>query len=90
MGYYNPDWYYTAGPDVACNDTGYEPTHYQQEVYDLAKKLGNMTAEQCLAVADALLASERFYQTDTAKDSENMGEALGYVELKLNVKLWRE
>jgi hypothetical protein len=84
MGYYNPDWYYTAGPDVQ-----YEPTHYQQEVYDLAKKLGNMTAEQCLAVADALIAADRYYDTDTAKDSENMGEALAYAEQKLNINLRR-
>lgn len=82
MGYYNPDWYYTAGPDVH-----YEPSNYEQEVYDLAKQLGNMTAEQCLAVADALISANRYYDEDSAKTEEDMGEALVYVERRLNTKI---
>jgi len=79
---YNHDWYYTAGPEVQ-----YEPTHYEQEVYDLAKKLGSMTAEQCLAVADALISANRYYDTDTGKDADDMAEALEYVERKLDTKI---
>jgi molecular chaperone GrpE (heat shock protein) len=81
MSYYNHDWYYTAGPEVA----EYEPTTYNQEVYDLAKKLGSMTAEQCLAVADALIAANRYYDTD--KDGDEMAEALEYVERRLDTKI---
>jgi hypothetical protein len=83
MSYYNHDWYYTAGPEVA----EYEPTTYNQEVYDLAKKLGSMTAEQCLAVADVLICSERYADTDHWEDSEEMVAALQYAARKLNTKI---
>lgn len=87
MGYYNPDRYYTAGPDVAYDATGYEPTTYEQEVYDLAKKLGNMTAEQCLAVADALISGRKYWDTDNWVDGDDFEKALKYVERRLNTKI---
>ena len=82
MGYYNPDWYYTAGPD-----THYEPSTYEQEVYDLAKKLGNMTAEQCLALADALISGNRYWNTDEWEHGDDFEKAIKYAEFKLDTKI---